>query len=756
MLALGRPPNEERLAHVEELPARPPSPVPFPDDLDPRLWSALVGGGITELYSHQREVWDRSRTGAHVGVVTGTASGKTLAYALPVIAALLSDPHARALYLSPTKALAQDQARTLKSLHLGRALRPALYDGDTDHPARAMARRHANLLLTNPDMLHVGICPHADRWGDVLANLTHVVIDEAHVYRGVFGSHVANVIRRLRRVCAAVGSSPQFLLASATVANPAEMMTELVGDLVEVVSGDGAARPERTVALWNPTLLDPETGERASALAEAAAMIAELVARDLRVICFGRSRRMVEVVHRVARETIGIRAPHLRDAIAPYRAGYTAEQRRELERRLSAGELRAVVATNALELGIDIGMLDCAISIGFPGTVASLRQQWGRAGRSGAGLAVLVASADALDQYFIRHPAMLTGRPVEAAILDHASPEIRRLHLACAAYEAPITEADDAILGGGAYAEALRMAEQGDLRVTAAGVTWGRGEFPAGHVALRSSSGAIIAIVDTDTGQVLGTVEQERAYRTVHEGAIYLHLGESFCVSELDLVERVARVQPFAEEWYTQVKSSTMTEITRAHTSVTTLGVALSFGEVTVTEQVLAYQRRGLPRHEVIDTHDLDLPPSAFHTQALWFTRAGRAAARHRRRARVAARRRARAHLGAAAARHVRPLGHRRPLDEPPPGHRPADDLRLRRPPRRHRDHAARLRRLRGAGARRTRRDPGLPVHRRLPELRAVAEVRQPQRAAVETRRIAADGADARLVIGSPRRSPCA
>ncbi len=619
MLALGRPPNEERLAHVEELPARPPSPVPFPDDLDPRLWSALVGGGITELYSHQREVWDRSRTGAHVGVVTGTASGKTLAYALPVIAALLEDPHARALYLSPTKALAQDQARTLKSLHLGRALRPALYDGDTDQPARAMARRHANLLLTNPDMLHVGICPHADRWGDVLANLTHVVIDEAHVYRGVFGSHVANVIRRLRRVCAAVGSSPQFLLASATVANPAEMMTELVGDLVEVVSGDGAARPERTVALWNPTLLDPETGERASALAEAAAMIAELVARDLRVICFGRSRRMVEVVHRVAREIIAVRAPHLRDAIAPYRAGYTAGQRRELERRLSAGELRAVVATNALELGIDIGMLDCAISIGFPGTVASLRQQWGRAGRSGAGLAVLVASADALDQYFIRHPAMLTGRPVEAAILDHASPEIRRLHLACAAYEGPITEADDAILGGGAYAEALRMAEQGDLRVTAAGVTWGRGEFPAGHVALRSSSGAIITIVDTDTGQVLGTVEQERAYRTVHEGAIYLHLGESFLVSELDLVERLARVQPFAEEWYTQVKSSTMTDITRALTSAAALGVDLSFGEVSVTEQVLAYQRRGLPRHEVIDTNELDLPPSTFHTQALWF-----------------------------------------------------------------------------------------------------------------------------------------
>ena len=619
VLALGRPPSEARLAHVEEVPPQTATMRPLPFDLDPRLWSALVGAGITELYAHQLEVWERARTGANVGVVTGTASGKTLAYALPVVATLLEDPKARALYLSPTKALAQDQARTLKALHLGRDLRPALYDGDTDRGARALARRHANLLLTNPDMLHVGICPHPDRWGDVLANLTHVVIDEAHVYRGVFGSHVANVIRRLRRVCAAVGSSPQFLLASATVANPAEAMTELIGDLVQVVSSDGAARPSRTVALWNPTLLDPDTGERASALAEASALIAELVARDLRVICFGRSRRMVEVVHRTARETITARTPHLRDAIAPYRAGYTAEQRRELERRLAAGELRAVVATNALELGIDIGLLDCAISIGFPGTVASLRQQWGRAGRTGEGLAMLVASADALDQYFIRHPDKLTGRPVEAAILDHASNEIRDLHLACAAYEAPITEADDAILGAGAYAAAVRLTEYGDLRVTPAGVVWARGEFPAGHVALRSSSSDVVAIVDTDTGQILGTVEGARACRTVHEGAVYLHLGESWHVSDLDLEERVAHVQPFTEEWYTQAQTATMTEIAEPLDARETLGVELAFGGVTVTEQVLAYQRRALPRHEVIDTQELDLPPGTFATQALWF-----------------------------------------------------------------------------------------------------------------------------------------
>jgi DEAD/DEAH box helicase domain-containing protein len=620
VLALGRPPNEARLAHVEEFDAREPVTVPLPIDLDPRLWSGLVGNGITGLYAHQDAMWELARAGRHAGVVTGTASGKTLAYALPVVQHLLEERHARALYLSPTKALAQDQLRGLRELSLGRDLRPALYDGDVDQAARAMARRHANLLLTNPDMLHVGICPHADRWGDVLCNLAFVVVDEAHVYRGVFGSHVANVLRRLRRLCAARGAEPQFLLASATVRNPEEAMAELVGAPVEIVRDDGAPRPARTAALWNPTLLDPDTGQRASALAEAAALVAELVARDQRVICFGRTRRSVEVVHRLARETIGARAPHLRDAIAPYRAGYTAEQRRDLERRLAAGELRAVVSTNALELGIDIGLLDCALSIGFPGTVASLGQQWGRAGRRGEGLAVLVASPDALDQYFLRHPDMLFGRPVEAAILDHASPQIRRAHLACAAFEAPVTEADDAILGPGAYATALQMTESGDLRVTPGGIAWSRPSFPAAEVALRSSTTDRVVIVQEETGQVLGTVERGRACETVHDGAVYLHLGESYLVAGLDLDERVARVRPFDEDWYTQVKSATYTDIDRPLEHTVRCGVELTFGDVAVTEQVLAYQRKSLPHHEVISTTELDLPAETFATQALWFT----------------------------------------------------------------------------------------------------------------------------------------
>jgi DEAD/DEAH box helicase domain-containing protein len=620
VLALGLEGPSPRLAHVEHVPAREARTEPLPADLDPVLWSALVGLGIVEVYTHQAEVFRRSLAGAHVGVVTGTASGKTLAYALPILQRLVADPRARALYLAPTKALAQDQARALRGLGLTRVLTPALYDGDTPQGARAVARRHANLLLTNPDMLHVGICPRHERFGDVLASLTHVVVDEAHVYRGVFGSHVANVLRRLRRLCATLGAEPQFLLASATVANPADAMSELVGAPVEVVADDGAPRAARTVGLWNPTLLDAATGERASTLAETAALVAYLVLAGLHVIAFARSRRAVELVHRIARDTIAASDPSLRDAIAPYRAGYTAEQRRELERRLKDGELRAVVATNALELGIDIGRLDVSVAMGFPGTVSSLLQQWGRAGRASDGLALLVASADALDQFFVRHPEALLHRPVEAAILDHASPEIRRAHLACAAFEAPLVEADDAILGDGAYREALALCEEGVLRATPAGLVHAAATFPAAAVALRSSSRDAIAIVDEASGVVHGTVERGRAFSTVHEGAVYLHLGEAYLVRGLDLEARVARVEPFAEDWYTQARTAAETAIVHVREERSALGVPLAFGDVTVTEQVLGYQRKRLPGHDVIDATDLDLPPETFRTQALWFT----------------------------------------------------------------------------------------------------------------------------------------
>src|SRR5918995_2070231 len=354
----------DELAHVSVEAARSGTAEPFPDDLDPGVASALVGRGITALYRHQAEAWEALRAGGHAIVTTSTASGKSLGFNLPVLDLLAREPKSRALYLYPTKALAQDQARALQAFGV-KGVKPAIYDGDTESERRWQIRKWANVVLTNPDMLHVGVLPHHDRWGDVLANLRYVVVDEAHVYRGVFGSHVANVLRRLRRLARVYGAEPQFLLASATIANPGELVASLLGVDATVVAEDGAPRATRTVAFWNPPVLDEQLQLRASALGEGARLLAELVSSGLRTICFTKSRKAAELVHRFAAD----RVPELADRLSPYRAGYTPAQRRDIERRLVEGELLGVTATDALELGIDIGLLDCAISVGFPGTV---------------------------------------------------------------------------------------------------------------------------------------------------------------------------------------------------------------------------------------------------------------------------------------------------------------------------------------------------------------------------------------------------
>ncbi len=603
----------EELAYLATEPSRPARFVPLPDGLDPRVASALVAQGITALYTHQAEAWEAAARGEHVIVTTGTASGKSLAFNLPVLDALAADPKRRALYLYPTKALAQDQARALAAFRL-KGLRPAIYDGDTEVERRRQVRRWANAILTNPDMLHVGVLPHHDRWGDVLCNLRYVVVDEAHVYRGVFGSHVGNVLRRLRRLARAYGADPQFLLASATIANPGELAEALLGVPATVVSGDGAPRVERTVALWNPALLDEELGVRASALGEAARLMAGLVERGLRTICFAKSRRAAELVHRFTAERVD-RATAVR--LAPYRAGYTPQQRRELERRLVEGELLGVSATDALELGIDIGSLDAAISVGFPGTVASLRQQWGRAGRRGHGLAALIASDDALDQFFMREPEALLTRTVEAAILDHANPRILDPHVYAAAFEGPLTEDDAAILGPEALARAAALPELGR---TPAGWVWSGRDFPAARISLRSGDADAFTVVNGETGDVLGLVERERAYSTVHEGAVYLHLGEQYLVRELDHEARAAVVTPFAADWYTQAKKETQTAIEEPLRVERRCGLNLHFGRVSVTEQVVGYQRRSTRGGETLETLPLLMPETTFDTEAVWFS----------------------------------------------------------------------------------------------------------------------------------------
>src|SRR5437868_8364729 len=515
----------EEIAYLGTEPAREARLAPLPDDLDPRVRDALAAQGIDQLYTHQRAAWDAAARGEHVVVTTGTASGKTLAFNLPILDAIAREPKQRAIYLYPTKALAQDQLRSLSTFRLKR-LRAAIYDGDTESERRWQIRKWANLVLTNPDMLHVGVLPHHDRWGDVLSNLRYVIVDEAHVYRGVFGSHVANVLRRLRRLAKIYGAEPQFLLASARIADPGGLGERLLGVPATVIGEDGAPRAERTVVLWNPPLTDEALGLRASPLGEGSRVLGELVSRNLRTLLFAKSRKAAELIHRFAADRLGDSS-----RLSPYRAGYTPAQRREIEQRLSSGDLLGVSATNALELGIDVGLLDAVASVGFPGTVSSLRQQWGRAGRRGHGLAVLVASEDALDQYFMREPEALLGRRVEAAILDHENHRVLDGHVRSAAFEAPLDDGDRDILGDRALEAA---AADPELRRTSRGYVWAGKDYPSARTALRSTEPDAFTVVDAGTGTVLGLVERSRAYSTVHPGAIYLHLGESYLVRELD------------------------------------------------------------------------------------------------------------------------------------------------------------------------------------------------------------------------------
>jgi DEAD/DEAH box helicase domain-containing protein len=574
--------------------------------------SALAGRGISELFSHQAEAWEAASRGENMIITTGTASGKSLAFTLPVLHAIAADPKARALYIYPTKALTQDQARSLAELRL-RGLRPAIYDGDTETERRRQIRSWSNAILTNPDMLHIGVLPHHDRWGNFLHNLRYVVVDEAHVYRGVFGSHVGNVLRRLRRLARAYGAEPQFLLASATIANAEELALALTGERATVIDDDASPRPEREIALWNPALLDPELGLRASSLGEASLLMAALVSRGLRTICFAKSRKAAELIHRFTVDRVDAATAA---RLAPYRAGYTPQQRREIERRLVEGELLGVSATDALELGIDIGALDCAISVGFPGTVASLRQQWGRAGRRGRGLAVLIASEDALDQFFMREPEALLERRVESALLDHANPRILDPHVRAAAFEGPITAADRETLGPEALERAAVLPE---LEHTQAGFVWKGRDTPAARVSLRSGDSESFTIVDAATGSVLGLVERERAYSAVHEGAIYLHLGEQYLVRALELETRVAVVEPARVDWYTQVKKDTQTTIAESLRAERVLGVELHFGRVSVAEQVVAFQRKTISGGSTLDVTPLQLPEVRFETEAVWF-----------------------------------------------------------------------------------------------------------------------------------------
>jgi DEAD/DEAH box helicase domain-containing protein len=606
------------LVGTRDLPAREPTLDPFPADLPGVLVSRLGLLGIDGLYPHQARGLEALRAGRHVILSTGTASGKTLVYDVAFAEAAFTVPKATALYLFPTKALARDQLRVVRDLKLTQ-IRASAYDGDTPQAERPLIRRNANLVLTNPDMLHLSILPDHARWADFFFRLSLVVIDEAHVCRGVFGSHVAMVLRRLRRLIEHYGGAPRWCLASATVGNPGELASRLTGLDLEVIEGEGGPAGDKLFALWNPPVVDEETGRRRSALAEASWLMGRLVADDIRTIGFTRSRRAAELLAEFTRREVGDAAR--RDRIASYRAGYLAEDRRRIERRLAEGDLLAVASTTALELGIDIGSLDAAVLTGYPGTRASMWQQAGRAGRRTDGsLAMLVAQDDPLDQYLVHHPEDLFDKPAEAAVIDPANPYVMEPHLRCAARELPIADDHQGYFGPEAAAALERMAERGELaRRREAWHDAGRSS-PHREVDVRAGAGSVYTIVNRDTGEVIGTADEHRAFATLHPGAVYLHMGEQFLVRELDLARGVAAVEPADPDYYTQARDVTDIEVVDELERGSLGDVGVSFGSVLVTDQVVGFVRKLVSTNEVVDEEALALPAQRLETRALWLT----------------------------------------------------------------------------------------------------------------------------------------
>ena len=616
------PDYQQQIVHTERIAHSSASIRKLDTPLHSALLARLESLGIRNLYSHQALAVNAARCGKNVMVATASASGKTLCYNLPVLERLLEEPSSRALYLFPTKALAQDQLRSLRELGC-----PSLfsldscstYDGDTPQSERAGIRRQAKIVLTNPDMLHVGILPNHKSWSRLMRNLKYVVIDEAHVYRGVFGSHVANVIRRLRRLCASYGSNPQFVCCSATIANPKEHAENLVALPFEIISQDGSPHGGKSFVFWNPPLLDETGSARHSSNSEATFLFAELIRSRIRTLVFTRTRRLTELIYIYTREQLG---DPLGELIKPYRAGYLPEDRRQIERELFNGQLLGVVATTALELGIDIGDLEATVLVGYPGSIASTWQQAGRSGRGiNDSLSVLIAQDNPLDQYFMHHPDSFFGKSFENALINSQNINILKPHLLCAAWEQPLAVNDSSFFGAAFDRAASELEAEGKLRKS--GGRWyisPRISHPAQEINIRSSSGKNYAVVDASQGyQLMENVEGSVAFFQIHPGAIYLHQGESYLVKELDIDKGMATVVPANVPYYTQTKEIIDLRILKTERERNCSGINVYLGEVDVTNHVVGFKKKMQFTEEVIGDEPLDLPPLRFLTQSLWF-----------------------------------------------------------------------------------------------------------------------------------------
>jgi DEAD/DEAH box helicase domain-containing protein len=626
----GAPGRADSLLHLELMEARPARDVSWPEWLDAPVREAFEAVGVPTPWSHQRTAADLAHTGQHTVVSTGTSSGKSLCYLLPGLQAIESSRGpkgqrgASVLYLAPTKALAQDQLAALRRLPLP-DLRCGTHDGDSTPEMREWTRDHAEYVLTNPDMLHRSLLPGHARWSRFWGSLRYVVIDECHHYRGVFGAHVAQIVRRLRRVAALYGANPTFVLASATVAEPEVSAGRLTGLDVVSVTDDGSPRGRTALALWEPPFV-PGHGEngapvRRSATSEVAELLTDLVVERVRTLAFVRSRRGAETVALTARRLLGEVDASLVDQVAAYRGGYLPEERRALEEALRSGRLLGLAATNALELGIDISGLDAVLLAGFPGTRAALWQQVGRAGRGARdALGVMVARDDPLDTYLVNHPEALLGQPVEANVFDPDNPYVLGPHLCAAAAESPLSVADLPMFGPGARAAVDALTEGGLLRKRPHGWFWTDRRRASDLADIRSSGGTPVRLVESDTGRVLGTVDASSAHGTAHAGAVYLHQGETWLVSELDLDDSVAVVVPADPDYSTSAREITDIEILHERASATWGAARLSLGSVRVTHRVVSFLKRAVPGGEVIGEEPLDLPERVLQTSAVWWT----------------------------------------------------------------------------------------------------------------------------------------
>jgi DEAD/DEAH box helicase domain-containing protein len=615
------PDYKQQIVHTEHIRSQKAIFGKLSKPLHPALQARLESSGMSALYSHQVEALNAIFAGKNIIASTPAASGKTLCYQLATLEAILDDKNSHAIYIFPTKALAQDQLRSLKELACPQLLpreAVATFDGDTPQAERPNIKRRARVILTNPDMLHFAVLPNHQSWSRLLRKLKYVVIDEAHIYRGVFGSHMANVVRRLRRLCTFYGSNLQFICCSATIANPREHAQNLVGLPFEAITEDGSPHGEKYFAFWNPPTIDKANSSRRSPNSEAAFLFHQLMQKNIRSLVFARTRRLTELIYLYTQEQL---LPPLRDKISPYRAGYLPEDRHQIERQFLDGEFLGLVATTALELGIDIGDLDATVLTGYPGSIASAWQQAGRSGRStGSSLSFLIAQDNPLDQYLMHNPDFFFSKNFDNALINPDNPYILKPHLLCAAWEKPLGEKDKEFFAADIDVVLAELEQEGKLRklqgrwYPSPAVT-----YPAQDINIRATAGQNYAIIDVSQGCLLETVEASFAFPQIHPGAIYLHQGESYLITELNLAKHIAAAVPASVNYYTQAKEITDIRVVKKVKEKGCQGVKVYLGDVDVTTTVIGFKRKRQFTEEVIGEEPLDLPPQSFFTKALWF-----------------------------------------------------------------------------------------------------------------------------------------